>query len=418
VALSSWVPGADGSGFPAEHLPYGVFSEAGAAGGAAGLARVGARIGDGVLDLAWLARHKLVEGPFDQPTLDAFMAAGPDRWRATRDRLTELVCDPAARDRVEPALVPWSETRQHLPFTVADYVDFYSSREHATNLGRLLRPGSEPLLPNWRHLPVGYHGRAGTVVVSGTPVVRPHGQLRRDDGSVVLGPTERLDLELEVGVVIGSPSVPGQPVPVEQAPAHVFGVVLVNDWSARDVQAWEYQPLGPFLGKSFATSIGAWVTPLDALAACRVAGPPQEPPPLPYLALDEPWGLALDLAVELRPAGAGAGGVGGDVVSRTSAAGLYWRFPQQIAHLTVNGAHLRTGDLLASGTVSGPTRGTEGSLVELTWGGTEPLHVAGVERRFLEDGDEVVLQGSAAVADNVRITLADVRGHIRPAPAR
>jgi fumarylacetoacetase len=403
--LTSWVPGADGSGFPAEHLPYGVFSETDAAGGSGGLPRVGARIGDWVLDLARLARDGLVDCPFDQPALNPFMQQGLDRWRAVRARLTELVCDPEARSRVEPALVPLDRVTHHLPFAVADYVDFYSSLEHATNLGRLFRPGGDPLLPNWRHLPVAYHGRAGTVVVSGTPVVRPQGQRQSGDGHVVFGPTTRLDFELEVGFVVGVPSTPGEPVPIERAPEHVFGVVLVNDWSARDIQAWEYQPLGPFLGKSFATSIGAWVTPLDALTACRVEGPPQDPDPLPYLSLGEPWALALDLSVEL----------GGTVISRTSFAGLYWRFPQQIAHLTVNGAHLRTGDLLASGTVSGPARGTEGSLVELSRGGTEPLSVAGAERTFLEDGDEVVLHGSAAVATDVTIRLAEARGQILPA---
>ncbi|HEV7757512.1 MAG TPA: fumarylacetoacetate hydrolase family protein, partial [Acidimicrobiales bacterium] len=312
--LSSWVPGADGSGFPAEHLPYGVFAEidAGSSGPAApragrpGLARVGARIGDAVLDLARLAQDGLVDGPFDQPSLNPFMATGPQRWSAVRARLIELVCDDTWRARVEPTLLPLSRVELSVPFTVGDYVDFYSSIEHATNLGRLFRPDAEPLLPNWRHLPVAYHGRSGTVVVSGTPVVRPSGQRLAPGGGAgaaaaqpVFGPSQRLDIELEVGFVIGTGSLPSRPVPVGEAAAHVFGVVLVNDWSARDIQAWEYQPLGPFLGKSFATSIAAWVTPLDALVGCRVEGPPQDPPPLDYLALSEPWGLDLDLAVEL-----------------------------------------------------------------------------------------------------------------------
>jgi fumarylacetoacetase len=409
------VPGADDSGFPAEHLPYGVFAEVDTSGPGAGRPRVGARIGDRVLDLAALGRAGLFDpsvgapfDPFDQTTLNPFMAEGPERWRAVRSRLVELVCDEAARDRVEGALVPVEAVRMLLPFTVADYVDFYSSLEHATNMGRMLRPDTEPLLPNWRHLPVAYHGRAGTVVVSGTPVVRPSGQRRDPDGTVTFGPSRRLDIELEVGFVIGTPSPPGHPVTTETAPDHVFGVVLVNDWSARDVQAWEYQPLGPFLGKSFATSIGAWVTPLEALASCRVEGPVQEPTPLPYLQLSEPWGLALDLSVALRP----AGGDGSETISSTSFAGLYWRLPQQIAHLTINGAHLRTGDLLASGTVSGPEPGSEGSLVELTQAGAEPMTVAGVERRFLEDGDEVVLEGRAAVDGDVTIALGEVRGQV------
>jgi fumarylacetoacetase len=428
VSLASWVPGADGSGFPAEHLPYGVFSEIEGGQPSGRLRRVGARIGDQVLDLSRLTRDGLVDGPFDQPSLDAFMAGGPQGWTAVRTRLIELVCDtdPDLQARVAPALVPLARTELHVPFTVADYVDFYSSIEHATNLGRLLRPGTEPLLPNWRHLPVAYHGRSGTVVVSGTPIVRPSGQRRlsgpgpgaggsgSDGCEVVFGPTERLDIELEVGFVIGAGSAPSRPVSVYDAAAHVFGVVLVNDWSARDIQAWEYQPLGPFLGKSFATSIGAWVTPLDALASCRVPGPVQQPPPLPYLELSEPWGLDLDLGIELAPVGT-SNGSDSQVISRTNFAGLYWRLPQQIAHLTANGAHLRTGDLLASGTVSGPTRGSEGSLIELTRNGAEPLQVAGVSRRFLEDGDEVVLRGRADVGEGVTITLAEVRGRILPA---
>ena len=421
--LTSWVVGADGSGFSAEHLPYGVFAESGAAtgAGAGGLPRVGVRIGDHVLDLAHLAQERVVDGPFDQPSLNPFMAEGPARWRLVRETLTELVCNTDFRDAVAPALLPLDALTLHLPFTVADYVDFYSSIHHATNVGRLFRPDAEPLLPNWRHMPVGYHGRAGTVVVSGSPVVRPRGQLgpgSGPDGSVVFGPSARLDIELEVGFVVGVPSMPTVPVTVAAAPSHVFGVVLLNDWSARDIQAWEYQPLGPFLGKSFATSVAAWVTPLAALAPCRVPGPEQDPPPLPHLAPvhDEPWGLALDLAVDLLPAGSGGDGGGeAQTVSATSFSDLYWQFPQQLAHMTSNGAHLRNGDLLASGTVSGPTRGSEGSLLELTRGGAEPLVVGGATRSFLEDGDEVTLRGSATVAPDVTLTLGEVRGRIVPA---
>jgi fumarylacetoacetase len=409
--LTSWVPAADGSGFPAEHLPYGVFSQGG------GRPHVGARIGDHVLDLGRLAAVGAAglepwAAQLGADRLNPFLAAGPDAWRAVREALTELVCSSSARTAAEAALVPVDEVALHLPVAVPDYVDFYSSLEHATNLGRLFRPDAEPLLPNWRHLPVAYHGRAGTIVVSGTPVPRPAGQRRDGSGDIVFGPSTRLDIELEVGFVVGRASRPGHPVSVADAPGHVFGVALVNDWSARDIQAWEYQPLGPFLGKSFATTLAGWITPLDALAACRVPGPVQDPEPLGYLRLDEDWGLALDLEVALAP----AGGAGEETVSRTSSAGLYWRMPQQVAHLTVNGAHLGVGDLLASGTVSGPQRGSEGSLIELTRNGAEPLVVAGVERTFLEDGDEVVLRGRAAPGEGVTLTLGEARGRIVPAP--
>jgi fumarylacetoacetase len=304
------------------------------------------------------------------------MAAGPEVWRQAASRVGE------GRDLDGAELA--------LPIDVADYVDFYSSLDHATNLGRMFRPDAEPLLPNWRHLPVGYHGRAGTVVASGTPVRRPVGQRPE------FGPSARLDIELEAGFVIGTPSTMGEPVPVERALDHVFGMVLVNDWSARDIQAWEYQPLGPFLGKSFATSISHWVVPLEELAGRRVPGEPQDPAPLPYLA-EAPWAYDIALSVELN----------GTVIAHSNTCHLYWSIAQQIAHLTVNGASLRTGDLLATGTISGPGRSERGSLIELSWNGEEPLELEdGSTRTFLEDGDEVVLRGDP---------LGEVRGRIVPA---
>ena len=270
-------------------------------------------------------------------------------------------------------------------------MDFYSSLHHATNLGRMFRPDAEPLLPNWRHLPVGYHGRAGTVVPSGTPVRRPSGQRPGPE----FGPSRRLDIELEAGFVIGTPSTIGEPVPIERALDHVFGMVLVNDWSARDIQAWEYQPLGPFLGKSFSTSISRWVVPIGELGDRRVAGEPQDPPPLPYLA-EEPWAYDIALTVELN----------GCEIARSNTRYLYWSIAQQIAHLTVNGASLRTGDLLATGTISGPEPSERGSLIELSWNGEEPIELPdGSTRTFLEDGDEVVLRGDP---------LGEVRGRIEP----
>ena len=347
---------------------FGVFSRRGEK------PRVGYRVDDAVVDLA-----DEVPGR----TLNALLAAGPARWR-----------EAIAAAESATATEQLDEVELHMPFEVADYVDFYSSLEHATNLGKILRPGQEPLLPNWRHLPIGYHGRAGTVVVSGTPIHRPSGQRKPADADAPeFGPTQRLDIELELGFVVGVPSEHGTPVPVERALDHVFGAVLVNDWSARDIQAWEYQPLGPFLGKSFATSISPWVVPLAALEPLRVAAPPQEPRPLDYLAAD-PWAYDIELEVDLN----------GDVVSRTSARHLYWSIEQQVAHLTSNGASLRTGDLLASGTISGSEAGSAGSLIELTWNGERPLELAdGSTRTFLEDGDEVVLRSDV---------LGEVRGRV------
>jgi fumarylacetoacetase len=279
------------------------------------------------------------------------------------------------------------EVELHAPFAVADYADFYSSLHHASNVGRMFRPHADPLPPNWRHLPIGYHGRAGTVVPSGTPVRRPHGQRGPGD----FGPSERLDVELELGFVIGAPSRPGEPVPIERALDHVFGVVLLNDWSARDLQAWEYRPLGPFLAKSFATSISHWVVPLDELP--RTTREHQDPPPLPYLR-EEPWAFDIPLELELN----------GTVISRTNADELYWSAAQQVAHLTSNGASLRRGDLLGSGTISGPERDQRGCLLELTWNGEEPVALDdGSSRTFLEDGDEVVLRGAG---------LGEVRGRV------
>jgi fumarylacetoacetase len=339
--------------------------------------RLGFRSGDAVVDLG--------EG-----SLDELLPQGPAAW----DRATgEALAAAKAGDRS----LPLDACEPLLPFTVADYVDFYSSLAHATNVGRMFRPGSEPLPPNWRHLPIGYHGRASTVVVSGTPVRRPRGQAKPPDGGTpVFGPSSRLDLELELGFVVGVPTTPGTPVPGSAFREHVFGVVLVNDWSARDIQAWESAPLGPFLAKSFATSISAWVTPLALLEDRRVPGPEQDPEPLPHLRVEGDWAFDIALEVELN----------GSIVSRGNARGHYWTMPQQLAHVTSNGASVRTGELMASGTISGSERGREGSLLELTWNGQEPLTLAdGSERTFLEDGDEVVLRGDP---------LGEVRGRILP----
>ncbi len=336
--------------------------------------------------LAWREGGEVVDlsalgDVFGQPTLNQLLAAGPRGWQ-------EAIA--AARSHDGPRF-PESDADVRLPFEVADYVDFYSSLEHATNLGRMFRPDQEPLLPNWRWLPVAYHGRAGSVVVSGTDVVRPRGQRKApDEDAPTFGPSRRLDFELELGFVVGVPTEPGESVAVDAFADHVFGLVLVNDWSARDIQAWEYVPLGPNLGKSFQTSISAWVTPLALLGEARVEAPLQEPPPLVHLAGGRDWGLDIALAVELN----------GETISRGNSSTLYWTFPQQLAHATSNGAALRTGDLMASGTISAAEPGTEGSMIELFRG-----------ERFLADGDEVVLRGRAANG----VELGDVRGRVLPA---
>jgi fumarylacetoacetase len=362
------------SGFGVDHLPYGVFSTAD------GRRRVGARLDDGVLDLAALTDRPELSAP----TLDPLLALGPEGWAAVRAEVVALAGAGAPT-------VPLAEVALHLPFTVGDYVDFYASEHHATNVGRLFRPDGDALLPNWKHLPVGYHGRAGSVVPSGTPVVRPRGQRGPGD----FGPTRRLDLEAEVGFVVGVPSTLGTPVPHAAFTEHVFGVVIVNDWSARDLQAWEYVPLGPFLGKSFATTISHWVTPLAALDAAWCDLPGQDPRPLDYLAPDDARGLDLDLEVE----------VAGEVVSRPPYASTYWGPAQMLAHLTVNGASVRTGDLFASGTVSGPGPDQVGSLLEL--GATTGCG-------FLEDGEEVVIRASAPSTSGGRLSLGEVRGTVVP----
>ncbi|MFI7454021.1 fumarylacetoacetase [Nonomuraea sp. NPDC049714] len=361
-----------------DNLPYGVFSPQGER------PRVGVRYGDKVLDLA-AALHDEV---FAAPTLNPFMARGRGAWHDTRALIqNKLTSDLAV---TEPHLIPLDRVRLHMPFEVADYVDFYCSLEHAGNLGRIFRPDAEPLLPNWRHLPVGYHGRAGTVVVSGTPVRRPHGQL----GAGVFGPTAKLDIEAELGFVVGVPSEHGSRAGAFEE--HVFGVTLVNDWSARDIQGWEYVPLGPFLGKSFATSISPWITPLEALP--RVPGRAQDPLPLGYLRRQGDWGLDVTLEVAIN----------GEVVSRPPYRGMYWTPDQMLAHLTVNGASLRTGDLFASGTVSGEQREERGSLIELTWNGADPIKLAnGDTRTFLEDGDTVTIRATAG-----EVSLGEVSGTI------
>ncbi|BCN56191.1 fumarylacetoacetase [Prescottella equi] len=378
--------------FGVDNLPYGVFSTADAG------PRVGVRVGDSVVDLA----KALGDDTFAQSTLNAFMAQGRARWVEVRTQITELVTGEIADD----AVFSVDDVTMHLPIAVADYVDFYASENHATNLGRLFRPDSAALMPNWKHLPVGYHGRSSTVVVSGTDIVRPCGQRKAPADAVPsFGPSIRLDIEAEMGFIVGVGSPMGSSITPDEFAEHCFGAVILNDWSARDIQAWEYVPLGPNLGKSFATSISPWVVPLLALEAARIDTPVQDPTPLPYLQGDEKWGLDIDLAVEWN----------GDVVSRPPYAQMYWSPAQMLAHTTVNGAAASTGDLFGSGTISGPDKDQRGAFIELTWGGAEPVEVAGEQRTFIQDGDEIAISATAPGANGGRIGFGEVRARILPA---
>ena len=397
---------------PADHpfglatLPYGIFSTADP-----DLRRVGVRIGDLVLDAGAAAEFAGMESGvcWAQPSLNHFLSLGRPAWTAARAWLTEVLSNPAHREAIEPYLIPLTEVTLHLPIEVADYVDFYASENHAINIGAIFRPDAEPLTPNWKHLPIGYHGRSGTVVVSGTDIIRPMGQRKATTDPVPLyGPSTKLDIEAELGFIVGGSTELGRRVGIDDAADHLFGVALFNDWSARDIQAWEYVPLGPFLGKSFGSSLGAWVVPMDALAAAKVPLPQQDPEPLPYLLGSDRSLFGLDINLEVR--------INDTLVSSPTYAGMYWSPTQMLAHMTVNGASLRDGDLFASGTISGPRANTRGSLIELTWNGQEPLTLGdGSTRTFLQDGDTVVITGWARGADGVRIGLGEVVGTITPA---
>jgi fumarylacetoacetase len=415
--LRSFVPVRSGSHFPIQNLPFGVFRRDLAP------AHVGVAIGDMVLDLWVLAERGLLEGPglpgrvFAEPSLNTFMALGRPAWREARARVSRLLSadEPVLRDDTAlraRALVPAGDVRMVLPAVVGDYTDFYSSREHAQNVGSMFRGPDKALMPNWLHLPVAYHGRASSVVVSGTDLHRPHGQTKAEDAPMPsFGPSRAVDFELEIGAFIGPGNELGRPISVTEAAEHVFGMVLVNDWSARDIQQWEYVPLGPFLAKNFGTSISPWVVTLDALAPFRAAGPVQEPAPLAYLRSMGEWSFDIHLEVYLQ----GTKMPHPERISATNFKTLYWNVCQQVAHHTVNGCDLRTGDLLASGTVSGPTPDSYGSLLELGWRGQRPLAFANGEKRtFLEDGDRITMTGWCQ-GDGYRVGFGEVTGRILPA---
>lgn len=409
----SWVPDGDPD-FPLANLPYGAIVREGAAG-----AHLAVAIGGHALDLHVLADAGVFDADVTDarallcpPTLDALLARGRGTWRAVRAAIAAYArADGRSRgDLASRALVRRDAVRNVLPFAVGAYVDFYASLEHATNVGRILRPEGEPLAPNWRWLPVGYHGRASTLTCDEI-VRRPSGQIADAGGAPTFAPTRKLDYELELAAITGDADAGSSP---DDARAHIFGVALLCDWSARDIQAWEYRPLGPFLGKSFATTLGPWIVPLDALEPFRCAPPVQSPPPLANLRESDGGALDIDLEVTLATRAMRARNDPPQTVARTNARGLYWTMGQQLAHVASNGTRLRAGDVYGTGTISGSSREAAGSLLERTWNGAEPLVFPdGETRAFLEDGDVVEMRGVAARASGPRIGFGTLRATVR-----
>lgn len=402
TVMQSWVPSAHGdTDFPIQNLPYGVFDDGRGA-------RCGVAIGDMILDVG-AVDHRLDPALFQAGSWNAVMAAGPAVWSSLRARLTELLLGETHRVAVEPYLVPMAEAQLLLPFDVAEYTDFYASKNHAFNVGSIIRGPENALPPNWLSIPIGYNGRASSVVVSGAAVRRPWGQLKRPDEDLPrFAPSARFDFELELGAIVGQPS--DGMVSVAKADQMIFGYVLLNDWSARDIQAWEYQPLGPFQAKATATTLSPWIVTSEALEPFRVPTPKRERPLLPYLREPGPMLYDIDLEVALAPEGEAA-----TVITRTNYREMYYAAAQQLAHHTTSGCPMQVGDLLGSGTISGTTRESRGSLLELSWGGREPLMLdGGQERHFLEDGDTVSLRG-AAKGQGYRVGFGECVGTLLPA---
>ena len=411
--LNSWLASANSpdTDFPLNNLPYGVFSTDDLE------PRCGVAIGDMILDCMAAEEAGLIvldAGPvFDVPFWNDLMELGPEGWAALRGRLTQMLAEGATEQaEVEALLVPLADAQLHLPFLVAEYTDFYAGAQHARNMGAILR-GSPDLPANWLHIPIGYNGRASSVVVSGTPIHRPNGQTKAPDADMPgFGPSKRLDIELEMGAVIGTGSTLGKPVTMAEAEAMIFGYVLLNDWSARDIQGWEYQPLGPFQGKAFGTTISPWIVTTAALEPFRVPTPEREKPLLPYLAETTPGLFDISLEVQMRPEGA----VRATTISRTNYARMYYSAAQQLCHHASSGCAMNSGDLLGSGTISGPEKDEFGSLMELSWAGREPISLnTGQSRTFIEDGDTLTLRG-AAEGDGYRVGFGACSGKILPAP--
>ena len=418
MPLRSFIDVPPDSHFPIENLPFGVFKRQ------SGAARIGVAIGDQVLDLAVLEEKGHFAAPefqnervFAADSLNAFLKLGRPAWRKTREIVQGLLLADKADLRDDAALRETAfhaqkEVVMQLPARIGDYTDFYSSYHHAHNVGTMLRGVDNALMPNWKWLPVGYHGRASSIVSSGTDVRRPHGQIKPPDSEVpIFSATRAFDFELETAFLIGTGNSLGEPVPIAQAADHIFGMVLMNDWSARDVQTWEYQPLGPFLAKNFCTSISPWVVTMDALEPFRKPLPPQDPEPMPYLRAREDFTIDIALEAHLRTSKMPAP----HVITRTNFRHLYWSMAQQLAHHTVNGCNLQPGDLLASGTISGPEETARGCMLELTWRGANPIALPnGETRKWLEDGDTLTLTGWAQ-GDGYRVGFGEVTGRILPA---
>jgi fumarylacetoacetase len=421
--MNSWIKIPQGSDFPLENIPFGIFSVGNSN------PRPATRIGDTVIDLGALADHGYLDGlgitdlsVFHRPVLNKFIALGKPVTSKVRQRLIELF----SKDNTElkgnenackDTLHDVADVRMHLPVHIGDYTDFYSSEEHATNVGKMFRDPANALLPNWKHIPVGYHGRSSSIVISGTDIHRPKGQTKADDkDSPDFGPTRQLDFELEIGFIVGKETELGTSISTSDAEDHIFGFVLFNDLSARDIQKWEYVPLGPFLSKNFGSVVSPWIVTLEALEPFRVAGPLQVPEVLPYLQFDGKKNYDIQLEVEIMPGQQSAvGGQRSVTVCRSNFRYMYWNMCQQLAHHTVNGCNIRVGDLYASGTISGPEEGSFGSMLELTWKGTKPIKMPdGTERKFIHDGDTIVIKGHSE-KDGLRIGFGEARTTILPA---
>lgn len=415
-SLRSWVNVSPASDFPIQNLPFGIFKTETRS------PRAGVAIGDQILDLPALAYLGFLDAleidraVFEMPTLNAFIALGQPKWRAVRERISHLLRsdNPELQNQAAlhaQCLVPQAEAEMLLPVTIGDYTDFYSSIDHATNMGKMLRDPANALLPNWKHIPVGYHGRASSIVISGTPIHRPKGQTKAPDADVPsFGPTKLLDFELETAFIIGKPTALGESVSTAEAGDHIFGMVLFNDWSARDIQGWEYVPLGPFLSKNFGSTISPWIVTMDALEPFRVKGYVQEPKVLPYLEYTGDKNIDITLDVFIKPENSEE-----TRICRSNYKYMYWTMEQQLTHHTVNGCNINIGDMMASGTISGPDEGSFGSMMEITWRGTKPVKMAdGTERKFINDGDTLIIRGFAE-RDGLRIGFGECSGKVLPA---